>query len=120
MTAVHYFYLFLLSGNAGWQRKINLPQKLSRIVLDLKNEATQGIKCIAKSQTVFAITNTTVFSLSVCSFENCFLNHKKKIIRRQVSNYENVILIPVFRTKISSMWLYCIFHSTQEEIFHNV
>lgn len=56
---------------------MNLPQKLSRILLDLKNEATQGIKCTTKSQTVFASMNITVFSLSVCSFENGFLNNKK-------------------------------------------
>lgn len=34
-------------------------------------------------------------------------------------NYENVILVPVFRSNINSMWLYCILHSTKKEISHN-
>lgn len=77
MTPVHYFYIFFLSSDADWQRKTNLPQQLSRRVLDLKNEVTQGIKCTGKSQTVFAFENITAFSLIACSFENGFLNNTK-------------------------------------------
>lgn len=43
----------------------------------MKNEVTQGIKCTAKSQTVFAFGKNQVFYLSACSFENVFLNNIK-------------------------------------------
>lgn len=51
---------------------MNLPQKLSRIVLDLK---WQVIKYIIKIQTLCATMTITVFF--VYSFKNGFLNIKK-------------------------------------------
>lgn len=46
--------------------KMNPSQKLSRRALDLKNEAAQGIKYTAKSQTVFASKKISVFF--ICLF----------------------------------------------------
>lgn len=46
-------------------------------MLDLKSGVTQGIKCTAKSLTVFAFGKNCMFSLSACSFENVSLNNIK-------------------------------------------